>query len=128
WGYNLSELHENTIRYMQARTNDPAFSYDKQVVNSIGEDYYNEMRFVLPLPDNRKELVELLDMETLAGFESKQDAIERMGFQNVQSKVHEIESEQMRQQKSHVLYGDVDYDTVDMQKDDDSEEGDVDRE
>jgi len=128
WGYNLSELHEKTIRYMQARTNDPAFSYDKQVVNSIGEDYYNEMRFVLPLPDNRKELVELLDMETLAGFESKKGAIERLGVENVQSKVQEIESERSRQQLARDPYGEVDSDTFDMQEDDDSEGGDVDGE
>ena len=127
WGYNLSELHEKTIRYMQARTNDPAFSYDKQVVNSIGEDYYNEMRFALPLPDNRKELVELLDMETLAGFESKKGAIERLGVENVQSKVQEIESERSRQQLARDPYGE-DNSNIFGTQDDDSEGGSVDGE
>lgn len=105
WGYNLTELHEKTIRYMQARTSDPAFTYDKQGVNAIGENYENEMRFILPLPDNRKELVELLDMETLAGFESKKGAIERLGVENVQSKVQEIESERSRKQQASDPYG-----------------------
>src|SRR5699024_475898 len=46
------------------------FAYDKDVVKRIGDDYRNEMKFQLPLPDNRKELVELLDLESAAGFES----------------------------------------------------------
>lgn len=128
WGYNLSELHEKSIKYLQSRTDSPNFAYDKEVVKAIGTDYENEMRFVLPLPDNRKELVELLDMETLAGFESKKGAIERLGVENVQAKVQEIESERSRQQKSRDPYGEVDSDTFDMQEDDDSEGGDVDGE
>src|SRR5690606_24813937 len=35
WQYALSELHEKTIRYLQARTDSPAFAYDKQVVKGI---------------------------------------------------------------------------------------------
>src|SRR5690625_1071781 len=91
WGYNLAELHEKSIRYLQARTSRPRFSYDNTVVTDIGEDYANEMRFVLPLPDNRKELVELLEMETIAGFESTKGAMERLGVENIQAKTQEIE-------------------------------------
>src|SRR5690625_5107710 len=58
WGYNLAELHEKSIRYLQTRVNRNSFSYDKQVVMNISDNYDNEMRFVLPLPDNRRELVE----------------------------------------------------------------------
>lgn len=105
WGYNLSELHEKSVRYLQARIDSPNFAYDKDVVRAIGSDYKNEMRFVLPLPDNRKELVELLDMETLAGFESKKGAIERLGVENVQAKVQEIESERGRKQQASDPYG-----------------------
>lgn len=96
WGYALSELHAKTIRYLQARLNAPVFSYDKKVVQAIGDNYDNEMRFVLPLPDNRKELVELLALETSAGFESIKGAIERLGVENVQAKKQEIEVERSK--------------------------------
>ncbi len=100
WGYNLAELHAKSIRYLQARVSRPRFSYDRQVVLSIGDNYTNEMRFVLPLPDNRKELVELLEMETLAGFESTKGAMERLGVENIQAKQQEIESERTRKRNS----------------------------
>lgn len=100
WGYNLAELHEKSIRYLQARVHRPSFSYDRQVVLNIGDNYANEMRFVLPLPDNRKELVELLEMETLAGFESTKGAMERLGVENIQAKQQEIESERTRKRNS----------------------------
>src|SRR5690625_637414 len=106
WGYNLAELHEKSIRYLQARVHRPRFSYDKQVVMNIGDNYENEMRFVLPLPDNRKELVELLEMETLAGFESTKGAMERLGVENIQAKQQEIESERNKRRGSSVVnYG-----------------------
>src|SRR5699024_9648168 len=106
WGYNLAELHEKSVRYLQARTSRPRFAYDKSVVTGIGEDYTNEMRFVLPLPDNRKELVELLEMETLAGFESTKGAMERLGVENIQAKTQEIESERnTRRNTSVASYG-----------------------
>lgn len=106
WGYNLAELHEKSIRYLQARVHRPSFSYDKKVVMNIGDNYTNEMRFVLPLPDNRKELVELLEMETLAGFESTKGAMERLGVENIQAKQQEIESERTRKRNSSVAsYG-----------------------
>src|SRR5699024_11347014 len=93
WGYDLVELDEESIRYLQARVNRPSFSYDREVVKAIGDDYANEMRFQLPLPDNRRELVELLDLEVAAGFESNKGAMERLGVENVQAKLQEIESE-----------------------------------
>lgn len=106
WGYNLAELHEKSIRYLQARIAESNFAYDKDVLRAIGEEYTNEIRFVLPLPDNRKELVELLEMETVAGFESTKGAMERLGVENVQSKTHEIESERSRRRSSSVAsYG-----------------------
>ena len=106
WGYNLAELHEKTIRYLQARVTRPRFAYDKNAVINIGDNYDNEMRFVLPLPDNRKELVELLEMETLAGFESTKGAMERLGVENIQAKTQEIESERSKRRNSSVVsYG-----------------------
>lgn len=106
WGYNLVELHEKTVRYLQARIDQPNFGYDKEVVRAIGDNYANEIRFVLPLPDNRKELVELLEMETAASFESTKGAMERLGVENVQTKVQEIESERSRKRSNSVAsYG-----------------------
>ena len=106
WGYNLAELHEKSIRYLQARVHRSNFGYDKQTVIEIGDNYANEMRFVLPLPDNRRELVELLELETLAGFESTKGAMERLGVENIQAKQQEIESERSRRRNSSVAsYG-----------------------
>jgi len=106
WGYNLAELHEKSVRYLQARVKRPKFAYDRDVVKAIGNDYANEMRFVLPLPDNRKELVELLEMETLAGLESTKGAMERLGVENIQAKQQEIEGERnSRRNRSVASYG-----------------------
>lgn len=104
WGYNLAELHAKSIRYLQARLSEINFAYDKDVVRAIGDNYENEMRFVLPLPDNRKELVELLELESAAGFESTKGAMERLGVENVQAKVQEIESERSRRRASYDPY------------------------
>lgn len=93
WGPRLEELHEKTIRYLQARVDRPTFGYDREVVKSIGTDYDNEIRFVLPLPDNRKELVELLTLEMSAGLESQQGAMNRLGVENTNAKKQEIDNE-----------------------------------
>ncbi len=93
WGPRLSELHEKTIRYMQARSARPNFAYDRNVVKSIGTNYANEMRFVLPLPDNRQELVNLLTLEMDAELESQAGAMNRLGVENVSAKKQEIANE-----------------------------------
>src|SRR5690625_1935534 len=109
YGYNLADIHEKSIRYLQARINRPSVSYDRDVVKSIGDDYTNEIRFQLPLPDNRRELVELLDLEVAAGFESNKGAMERLGVENVQAKLQEIESERNKRRfNSAVSYGNED--------------------
>lgn len=106
WGYGLKELHEKTVRYLQARADRPSFAYDRQAIKAIGNNYDNDMRFILPLPDNRRELVELLEMETLAGFESTKGAMERLGVENVEAKLQEIESGSIRRaNRSAVSYG-----------------------
>lgn len=108
WGYNLTELHEKSIKYLQARVSRKNFAYDKSTILGIGDNYTNEMRFVLPLPDNRKELVELLDLEVAAGFESSKGSMERLGVENVQAKIQEIESERTKQRGSSVVnYGET---------------------
>lgn len=93
WGYGLSELHEKSARYLQAMISEPNFAYDRNVVRAIGDDYNNEIKFVLPLPDNRKELVELLTLEVSAGFESTAGAMRRLGVENTSGKDEEIADE-----------------------------------
>lgn len=92
WQDGLQELHEKSIRYLQARIDRASFAYDKPTVRSI-TDYTNEIKFVLPLPDNRASLVELLAMETTSGFESNAGAMRRLGVENVAAKKAEIAGE-----------------------------------
>jgi len=92
WQDALTELHEKSIRYLQARTDRAIFAYDKALIRSI-TDYTNEIKFVLPLPDNRASLVELLMLETGAGFESITGAMTRLGVENVVAKKAEIDAE-----------------------------------
>lgn len=90
WQDGLQELHEKTIRYLQSVASDPVpFAYDKALIRAI-TDYTNEVKFVLPLPDNRKSLVELLADETANGFESIAGAMRRLGVENVAAKKAEI--------------------------------------
>lgn len=89
WQDCLQELHEKSIRYLQARLDRANFAYDKTVVRSI-TDYSNEIKFVLPLPDNRQSLVDLLTLETASGFESNAGAMRRLGVENVAAKKAEI--------------------------------------
>ncbi|MGX9706956.1 hypothetical protein [Laceyella tengchongensis] len=84
---------------MQARLNEPNFAYNKEVVRLIGNDYDNEIKFALPLPDNRKELVDLLTVETASGFESIAGAMRRLGVENVKSKQQEIDNEKKSRMK-----------------------------
>lgn len=104
WGPRLEELHEKTIRYLQARVDNPVFGYDREVVKLIGNNYDNEIKFVLPLPDNRKELVELLTLETSSGFESIAGAMQRLGVENVNAKKTEIENETKKSRQQRDLY------------------------
>jgi hypothetical protein len=108
WGPRLAELHEKSVRYLQARLDADNFAYSRDDVRSIGENYENEMKFVLPLPDNRKELVELLAVETGAGFESTLGAIERLGVDNATAKKTQIENERQSQRQQADLYGEGD--------------------
>jgi hypothetical protein len=96
WGYGLSELHEKSIRYLQARTREA--DYDTDILRRI-EDYHSEVKFVLPLPDNRQDLVDLLGNEMMNELESKRGAMERLGVDNVQAKMQEIETEKMKEQQ-----------------------------
>jgi len=108
WGPRLEELHEKTIRYLQARMNNPKFAYDKDTLRMIGDDYTNEIKFVLPLPDNRKELVELLTLEMGAELESQAGAMNRLGVENVTAKKQEIANERQLLRRMGDPYGEED--------------------
>lgn len=104
WGPRLEELHEKSVRYLQARTNVDRFAYDRGTLNRIGDNYENEMKFQLPLPDNRKELVELLGEEMAMGLESQIGALDRLGVENATAKKTQIESERQNQRRSRDPY------------------------
>ena len=94
WADGFKELHEKSVKYLQARTDSRRFAYDKDVVNAI-EDYTTEMNFGLPLPDDRSSLVELLTVEVDNGFESQHGALRRLGVQNVEEKITEMNEEKV---------------------------------
>lgn len=122
WEYGLSELHEKSIKYLQERTSEPNFVYDKEKVRSI-EKYENGMRFVLPLPDNRTDLVDLLGNEILNDLESKRGAMERLGVDNVQAKIEEIEAEKLKEQMQEDPYAAMtDEEEIDEDDDEPKEE------
>lgn len=104
WGPRLEELHEKSIRYLQARSSRTQFGYDRYVVKLIGTDYDNEIKFVLPLPDNRKELVELLTLEMGSGLESQAGAMNRLGVENTNAKKQEISNEQTQLRQAQDPY------------------------
>ena len=104
WEHGLAELHEKSIRYLQARTDDAKFSYDKKVVKSV-KDYHTEMKFQLPLPDNRKDLVDLLGAEMMNELESQAGAMERLGVNNVDVKKQEIAKERIQKALESDPYG-----------------------
>lgn len=106
WESGLSELHEKTIRYLQARTDSPKFSYDKTIVKAI-ENYHTEMRFQLPLPDNRKDLVDLVGNEMMNELESQAGAMERIGVDNVEVKQQEIAKERIQKALERDPYGEA---------------------
>lgn len=121
WEYGLTELHEKSIRYLQARLGESNFSYDKDAVRSI-EDYRTEIKFVLPLPDNRQDLVDLLGSEILSDLESKRGAMERLGVDNVQAKMEEIEAEKLKEKMMDDPYAGIDGDMPAEELDDGEEE------
>ena len=105
WGAALRELHEKSVRYLQARAGTSGFAYDTQTLRMIGEDYEHEINFALPLPDNRRELVELLELEMAAGIESQAGALARAGVENTAAKKQEIENERSRSAAMRDPYG-----------------------
>lgn len=97
WNSRLQDLHEKTLRYLQTLdAKGVPHKYDSGALTKIGDDYEHEMRFVLPLPDNRADLVKLLAEEVASGFESTKGAIERLGVEDVDGKIQQIEAEKLK--------------------------------
>ena len=94
WGDGFKELHEKSVKYLQTRLGSPKFDYDRDLVASI-ENYESEMNFILPLPDDRESLVELLMKETDYNFESNRGALRRLGVQDIEGKVEEMAEERL---------------------------------
>lgn len=104
WEPRLHELHEKSIRYLQARTSTKPFGYDAGTLKLIGDNYEHEIKFALPLPDNRADLVELLTLEMDAGIESQAGALARAGVENTAIKRQEIENERTRARQQNDIY------------------------
>ena len=92
WNLGFEELFEKTIGYLQNRTHSPTFVYDKGFVNSL-PPRKTRMNFILPLPDDRAQLIELLSKEVDYGFESTRGAQKRAGVVDVDKKFKEIQEE-----------------------------------
>lgn len=110
WGPKLVELHEKSIRYLQARAKtvrDEDFAYDKSALELIGNNYDHEVKFALPLPDNRKDLIELLSLEMGVGLESQAGALSRAGVENTEAKREEIAQDVKRAQVMTDPYNEV---------------------
>ena len=103
WEQALKELHEKSIKYLQARLSESNFVYDKDVVRKI-EDYETDIKFVLPLPDNRSDLVQLLTVELGAELESKAGAMRRLGIPDAEAKIKEIQNEKLRDMQEMNAY------------------------
>ncbi|WP_079516526.1 phage portal protein [Rossellomorea marisflavi] len=106
WEHGLQELHEKSIKYLQARTGESNFNYDKEIVSKV-TDYETEIKFVLPLPDNRKELVELLTDEMTGQLESQSGALKRLGVEDIKAKQDEINREFLAMQQSMDPYAEA---------------------
>ena len=108
WGPKLVELHEKSIRYLQARSaTAKTFAYDKAALALIGDNYEHEIKFSLPLPDNRADLIELLSLEMASGLESQAGALSRAGVENTAAKREEIAQDVKRAQVSQDPYGET---------------------
>lgn len=106
WDEDFAELFQKSIWYLKQRTHKAKFKYDKSLIDQTDE-IQTKMNFVLPLPDDRKELVDLLITEVEAGFESKKNAMHRLGVKAPDKKIDEIYSELKRFRVENDPYSDT---------------------
>lgn len=93
WKSRLELLNEYILRYMSARSNDSRFIYDRDLVNSIDNNFDNTVHFRLPLPEDQAELIERLTTEMSSDLESIKGALSRLGVENPEAKLMEILTE-----------------------------------
>jgi hypothetical protein len=93
WNSKLQTLNEYILRYMQARKDSPRFKYDKDMLAKVDNEYYSEMIFRLPLPQDEAALISQLGEEMASSIESIKGAIIRSGKENAEGKLMEIIAE-----------------------------------
>lgn len=104
WDKAFKELFQKSVWYLQARDKSPKFRYDKEVLSQVDE-FNSEMNFVLPLPDDRQDLVELVLTEIEGGLESRKNGMQRLGVKSPEDKLAEILAEAQEAQAASDPYG-----------------------
>ncbi|GGF88401.1 phage portal protein [Paenibacillus abyssi] len=126
WQSRLQTLNEYVLRYMQARAEHPRFKYDKALVAQMDGEYYSEIIFGLPLPQDQAALISQLSEEIAMNIESIRGAITRSGKENAEAKFLEILAERnmlRAQQDPYSGGGDVDEDEENEEITEDDERG-----
>lgn len=105
WQSRLQTLNEYILRYMKARAEHPRFKYDREWIAQLDDEYYSEIIFGLPLPQDQKALVEQLSEEIAMQIESIKGAITRSGKENAEAKFLEIIAERNLLRQTQDPYG-----------------------
>ena len=104
WEVGFNELFEKSLWYLKARSDTRKFRYDKQLVNNLEDIQTTKVNFILPLPDDRENLIDLLQKEVDYGFESVRGAQKRAGVVDVDRKFAEIQEEREMLRQSEDPY------------------------
>lgn len=122
WNRDFGELFLKSLLYLQKRTTTKNFRYDIETINKVTDDLETEMNFVLPLPDDRADMVDLIIKEIEGGLESHKHGMQRLGVKSPEDKITEIEDERLRAMQMSDPYGEsaayeapkTDYNEVDV--------------
>lgn len=106
WDKAFKELFQKSIWYLKERDKSPKFRYDKELLSTIDE-IKAEMNFVLPLPDDRADLVNLIMTEIEGGLESRKHGMQRLGVKAPEDKIAEIMAEMEEYRAQEDPYGEV---------------------
>ncbi|MCU7556542.1 phage portal protein [Macrococcus capreoli] len=107
WDRDFGELFLKSLLYLQHRTSNAKFRYDIETIKKVDEDLETEMNFVLPLPDDRADLVDLIIKEIDGGLESHKHGMQRLGVKAPEDKIEEIYAERKRAMQEADPYGEV---------------------
>src|SRR5699024_6495324 len=103
WDKDFGELFQKSFGYLKARTTRPKFRYDSELINRV-EEFETEMQFVLPLPDDRNDNVDLIIKEIEGGLESRKHGMQRLGVKAPEDKIDEIYEELKRNKEELDIY------------------------